>query len=221
MQLLRGAAPWRSARPRKSRLRHQARRSAPDARHGRVPGAVAMLHSSGGAQVELRLDDGLQLTPGHWRRRWPARRRGLVTCPGGPATAYDDLDLWLATGLPGYAVMAASRQAIDHGNAHSGPNSRTSEPACREQSQPADRFPSKGQSTDPCMTEAHRGLPPCRPHRPSRHGRARPGSPGHTGSRRLVTSLTRFSGLSAASLPRQVISRTSPVRPGRPSLSET
>ena len=96
-----------------------------------------MLHSGGGTQVELRLDDGLQLTPGHWRRRWPARRRGVVRCPGGPGTAYDDLDLRLATVLPGYAVMAASRQAIDHGNAHSGPNSRTSAPAFHERSQPA------------------------------------------------------------------------------------
>jgi protein-L-isoaspartate(D-aspartate) O-methyltransferase len=77
---------------------------------------LAVLHDDDGEQVALRVDDGPD-----------ADTRALTTALRGPAwhewsgvlaapgTPFDDLDLWLATVLPGYAVLVATRQARDQG----------------------------------------------------------------------------------------------------------
>ncbi len=85
---------------------------------GHCPQRLVVLLDDAGEQVALRIDGepeveadrdalaaGLRQRPG---QAWS----GVLAGPGEP---YDDLDLWLATWLPGYAVMAASRAARDHG----------------------------------------------------------------------------------------------------------
>ncbi len=77
---------------------------------------LAVLQDEGDEQVALRVDDGPETDAGALAAalREPSVRAwsGVLA---GPGTAYDDLDLWLATRLPGYAVLAATRQARDRG----------------------------------------------------------------------------------------------------------
>jgi protein-L-isoaspartate(D-aspartate) O-methyltransferase len=77
---------------------------------------LAVLHDDGAGQVALRLDDGPEADAdalasalrGAAGQAWSGVTSGL-------GAAFDDLDLWLATVLPGYAVLAATRQARDAG----------------------------------------------------------------------------------------------------------
>jgi protein-L-isoaspartate(D-aspartate) O-methyltransferase len=77
---------------------------------------LAVLHHEDDVQVALRVDDGPQADArvlaaalhGPAWQEWS----GVVA---GPRTPFDDLDLWLATVLPGYAVLVATRQARDQG----------------------------------------------------------------------------------------------------------
>jgi protein-L-isoaspartate(D-aspartate) O-methyltransferase len=76
---------------------------------------LVVLHDGDGEQVGLRLDD-MQADAGRLRdaMTYPAARAwsGMTMGRGLP---FDDLDLWLATALPGYALLAATRQARDRG----------------------------------------------------------------------------------------------------------
>jgi protein-L-isoaspartate(D-aspartate) O-methyltransferase len=77
---------------------------------------LVVLHDHEGEQVALRLDDGPDADRDALAAalREPARSvwSGVLA---GPGTPFDDLDLWLATTLRGYAVLAATRQARDAG----------------------------------------------------------------------------------------------------------
>jgi len=76
---------------------------------------LIVLNHGDGEQVGLRLD-GVQADPGKLAdalRQPRTEAWSGVTMGGG--LPYDDLDLWLATALPGYALLAATRQARDLG----------------------------------------------------------------------------------------------------------
>jgi protein-L-isoaspartate(D-aspartate) O-methyltransferase len=80
---------------------------------------LVLLHEDEGERVALRVDDA-DADVGADVRALAAALRGLAWqawsgVTAGPGTPYDDLDLWLATALPGYAVLAATRQARDRG----------------------------------------------------------------------------------------------------------
>ncbi|HET9896689.1 MAG TPA: hypothetical protein VFQ44_17300 [Streptosporangiaceae bacterium] len=93
---------------------------------GRSPQRLLVLHAEPERQVALRIDDELQAELDADAEALAASLRqsavqawsGILAGPGEP---YDDLDLWLATTLPGYAVMAASRPARDRGIVASSP----------------------------------------------------------------------------------------------------
>lgn len=76
---------------------------------------LIVLHHGESEQVGLRLEDGQADT---------GKLRGVLTRPRTEAWSgvvmerglpYDDLDLWLATALPNYALLATTRQARERG----------------------------------------------------------------------------------------------------------
>lgn len=77
---------------------------------------LLILHDGEGEQVGLRLDDGQQ--PDTVLLRAAFGQPPVEAWSGlkvGPGTPFDDLDLWLATVLPGYALLTSTRQARDRG----------------------------------------------------------------------------------------------------------
>lgn len=77
---------------------------------------LVVLHDGEGEQVGLRLDDGQQVYADRLREAFSQPHTqawsGMTMGPGMP---YDDLDLWLATTLPDYALLATTKQARDRG----------------------------------------------------------------------------------------------------------
>lgn len=77
---------------------------------------LVVLHDDADKQVALRLDVGQQADVGLLRAALGEPGEDAWSgLTAGPGTPYDDLDLWLATFLPGYALLAATRQARDAG----------------------------------------------------------------------------------------------------------
>jgi protein-L-isoaspartate(D-aspartate) O-methyltransferase len=77
---------------------------------------LVVLHDHDAEQVALRLDDGPEADGDGLAAA--LREPGTLVWSGElaePGTPFDDLDLWLATSLSGYAVLAATRQARDAG----------------------------------------------------------------------------------------------------------
>lgn len=66
--------------------------------------------------VGLRLDDGRRLDAGGLRDAFTGPGADVWSgVTAGPGMRFDDLDLWLATALPGYGLLAAGKQARDRG----------------------------------------------------------------------------------------------------------
>lgn len=80
------------------------------------PMRLVVLHNADDEQVGIRLERALFLDPAVLRDAWTRPRveawSGVTMGLGLP---YDDLELWLATALDGYGLMAATRQARDRG----------------------------------------------------------------------------------------------------------
>lgn len=78
---------------------------------------LVVLHDDSGAgPVGLRVDDDRLVEGGRLREALAGPGADVWSgVTAGPGMAFDDLDLWLATALPGYALLAASRQARDQG----------------------------------------------------------------------------------------------------------
>ena len=76
---------------------------------------LVVLHDAGDEQVALRLDDGPDPDAAVAAALRGPAWQAWSGFQAGPGTPFDDLDLWLATALPGYAVLAATRQARDRG----------------------------------------------------------------------------------------------------------
>src|SRR6185437_13434560 len=74
-----------------------------------------LVHDAGDEQVALRLDDGPDPDAAVAAALRGPAWQAWSGFQAGPGTPFDDLDLWLATALPGYAVLAATRQARDRG----------------------------------------------------------------------------------------------------------
>ncbi len=83
---------------------------------GAKPERLVELHEGEGEEVGLRLDDERQVDVPRLRAALRGLRAeawsGMAMGIGMP---YDDLDLWLATSLPGYALLAATRPARERG----------------------------------------------------------------------------------------------------------
>jgi protein-L-isoaspartate(D-aspartate) O-methyltransferase len=83
---------------------------------GQSPQRLVVLHDHENEQVALRLDDGPDADgdalAAALREPGESVWSGVLADPGTP---FDDLDLWLATALSGYAVLAATRPARDAG----------------------------------------------------------------------------------------------------------
>ncbi len=77
---------------------------------------LAVLHDVEDEQVALRLDDGQQVDAEALRAALVQSRRSAwsgVTIGG--SVPFDDLDLWLATALPDYALLTGTKKARERG----------------------------------------------------------------------------------------------------------
>lgn len=77
---------------------------------------LVVLRDAEDEQVGLRVDDRPDVDPALLRAAWEGPRveawSGVTMSRGLP---YDDLELWLATSLPEYGLLAATREARDRG----------------------------------------------------------------------------------------------------------
>jgi protein-L-isoaspartate(D-aspartate) O-methyltransferase len=77
---------------------------------------LVVLHAGDGEQVGLRLDGAPRIDAGPLREAFvqpPIEAWSSLTM--GRGMPYDDLDLWLATAIPDYALLATTREARDRG----------------------------------------------------------------------------------------------------------
>lgn len=83
---------------------------------GALDEQLVMLHDVEGEEVGLRIDDQEQFDPARMREALAGRRSeawsGVTLGLGLP---YDDLELWLLSSLPEFALLTATREARDHG----------------------------------------------------------------------------------------------------------
>ena len=86
-----------------------------------------MLHDTGDEQVSVRADDGQALDPGllgaAWA--WPRIEGAWSGVTIGGMQPFDDLELWLATTLPEFGLLAATREARTRGVVRPGSGTAT------------------------------------------------------------------------------------------------